>query len=77
MKKAATKEQRDEIFKYDKQWKSVKKKEYKKRKARENKLKKQKEAQGSAANTSNINGTTSNYSVLIFFTMLASKSTGR
>ena len=61
MKKAATKEQKDEIFKYDKQKKSVKKKENKKRKARENRLRKQKEALDSAANTSSINGTSNSY----------------
>ena len=63
VKKAATKEQRDNIFKYDRQRKSVKKKEYKKRKARENKLRKQKEAQDSAANTSSINGTSNSLSI--------------
>lgn len=57
VKKEATKEQKDEIFKHDRQKKSVKKKVHKKRKARENKLRKQKEAQDCAAgNTSSING---------------------
>lgn len=55
MKKAATKEQKDEIFKFDKQQQFVRKKRQKKRKALENRLRKQKEAQYQC--TSSINGT--------------------
>ena len=55
MKKAATKEQRDEIFKIDKQKQYVRKKKQKKRKALENRLRKQKEAQDQC--TCSINGT--------------------
>jgi hypothetical protein len=58
VKKAATKEQKDEMFKYDKYRKSVKKKKHKKRKALENRLRKQKEAQDQcASDTGSINGT--------------------
>ena len=55
MKKAATKEQRDKIFKIDKQKQYIRKKKQKKRKALENKLRKRKEAQDQC--TCSINGT--------------------
>ena len=61
MKKAATKEQRDEIFKIDKQKQYVRKKKQKKRKALENRLRKQKEAQDQCINGTGMNSLSNSY----------------